>query len=115
MRLDIAKPTFFRRGLIAWLLAVGMLHAHADAIVGRVVSVADGDTIVVLDSERVRSAHHVAHRMRRGRDRVGTTPSPTPRRPRAKSSTSSIAGKRRASAADALPSAPSRAARCGVV
>jgi endonuclease YncB( thermonuclease family) len=60
MRLDIAKPTFFRRGLIAWLLAVAMLHAHAEAIVGRVVSVADGDTIVVLDSERVR------HRIRLG-------------------------------------------------
>ncbi|VTU18659.1 Thermonuclease precursor [Variovorax sp. SRS16] len=48
------------RALAAILLALAALHAQAERIDGRVVTVADGDTIVVLDALKVQ------HRIRLG-------------------------------------------------
>lgn len=41
------------RGLLAVMLAAVVLLAQAQAIEGRVVSVADGDTVTVLDGRKV--------------------------------------------------------------
>lgn len=49
-----------RRTLAAGLLALAALQAHAERIDGRVVTVADGDTLVVLDAAKVQ------HRIRLG-------------------------------------------------
>lgn len=46
-------PGFIRLAVFGAALALVALHAQAGLIVGRVVKVADGDTIVVLDGAKV--------------------------------------------------------------
>jgi len=50
-------PNSIRQAVSCAVLALAALHAQAGLIVGRVIKVSDGDTIVVLDGAKTR--HHI--------------------------------------------------------